>query len=64
MPSSDLVAFLNHRIDALEDANAEYRAREVELSTFIYELIQDDCPDDYKRIVRNAVFGEQDLSNL
>jgi hypothetical protein len=64
MPSSDLVAYLNHRIDALEDANAGYREREVELSTFIYELIQDDCPDDYKRIVRNAVFGEQDINNL
>lgn len=55
--ASDLNAFYMHRIEALEDANADLRAKEVELSTFIYELVQDDCPDDYKRVVRNAVFG-------
>lgn len=57
MPSSDLTAFLTHRIESLEEANAELREREVELSTFIFELVQDDCPEDYKRIVRQAVFG-------
>lgn len=62
--ASDLISFLNHRIEALENDNADLRAVEVQLSTFIYELIQDDCPEDYKRIVRDAVFGEQDLSNL
>lgn len=55
--ASDLNAFYMHRIEALEDANSELRAKEVELSTFIYELVQDDCPEDYKRVVRNAVFG-------
>lgn len=57
MPSSDLTAFLTHRIESLEEANAELREREVELSTFIFELVQDDCPEDYKRIVKQAVFG-------
>ena len=62
--ASDLISFLNHRIEALENDNADLRATEVQLSTFIYELIQDDCPEDYRRVVREAVFGDQDLSNL
>jgi len=57
MPSSDLTAFLTHRVESLEEANAELREREVELSTFIFELVQPDCPEDYKRVVRQAVFG-------
>lgn len=62
--ASDLNAFYQHRIASLTDEVSRLMEVEVELSTFIYELIQDDCPEDYKRIVRDAVFGDQDLSNL
>jgi len=62
--ASDLNAFYQHRITALLNEVGELQEREVELSTFIYELCLDDCPDEYKRVVRNAVFGDQDISNL
>jgi hypothetical protein len=57
-----LEEFLIHRIDALEASNAEYRANEVELTTFIYTLLEKDTPEEYKEVVRSAVFGNQDYN--
>ena len=53
---ANLVSFLTMRVKALEDAIYEEREQNVELTTFIYELCQEDCPEDYKRVVMNAVF--------
>ena len=44
-------------INALEASNAEYRANEVELTTYIYTLLERDTPEEYKEVVRTAVFG-------
>ena len=52
-----LEEFLMQRIDALEASNADYRANEVELTTYIYTLLERDTPEDYKNVVRTAVFG-------
>ena len=54
---SNLVSFLTMQIQALQDSNLEKSEENVELTTFIYELCQEDCPDDYKRVVMNAVFN-------
>ena len=56
--------FLQMRIEALEQANYEYRAKEVELTTFIYELLETDTPEEYKDVIRMHVFGEEDDSYL
>tara|TARA_R110002167_G_scaffold13384_1_gene55820 strand:+ start:3982 stop:4146 length:165 start_codon:yes stop_codon:yes gene_type:complete len=53
-----LEEFLMQRIDALEAANQEYRASEIELTTYIYTLLERDTPDEYKNVVRSAVFGQ------
>ena len=45
------------QIQALQDSNLEKSEENIELTTFIYELCQEDCPDDYKRVVMNAVFN-------
>ena len=55
----DLVSYLNFRIEALESANLELRNKEVELTTYLFELLEEDCPEDYKRIIRSEIF-EQD----
>jgi hypothetical protein len=45
----DLVSYLNFRIEALESANLELRNKEVELTTYLFELLEEDCPEDYKK---------------
>ncbi len=52
-----LEEFLMQRIDALEQSNADYRANEIELTTFIYTLLEKDTPEEYKEVVRSQVFG-------
>ena len=54
-----LEEYLIHRIEALEASNAEYRANEIELTTYIYTLLEKDTPEEYKAVVRSAVFGSQ-----
>jgi hypothetical protein len=54
---NDLISYLNARIYALEEANFLLRERESELTTYIYELIDKDCPEDYKRVIKNEVFN-------
>jgi hypothetical protein len=54
--------FLMLRIQSLEDANSELRANEVELTTFIYTLLDRDTPQEYKDVVRAAVFGNGDIN--
>ena len=54
-----LEEFLMQRIDALEAANQEYRSSEIELTTFIYTLLEKDTPEEYKQVVRSAVFGQE-----
>ena len=48
--------FLMLRIQSLEDANAELRANEVELTTFIYTLLDRDTPQEYKDLNRNYLW--------
>ena len=46
-----LEEFLMQRIDALEASNADYRANEIELTTYIYTLLERDTPEEYKEVV-------------
>lgn len=49
--------FLQQRIKALENANVVLREREVELTGFIYELIDRDTPQEYREVIRQIVFN-------
>ena len=51
--------FYKARIEALENANKELRDRETELTGYIFDLISSDCPQDYKRVIRNEVFNKK-----
>ena len=55
-----LEEFLMQRIDALEMSNSEFRRNEIELTTFIYTLLEKDTPEEYNDVVRSAVFGSQE----
>tara|TARA_R110002020_G_scaffold148713_1_gene324723 strand:+ start:2209 stop:2376 length:168 start_codon:yes stop_codon:yes gene_type:complete len=54
-----LVDFYRQRIEALENANAELRARQIELTEFIYTLVDEDTPKEYKEVVRAEVFFKE-----
>lgn len=54
----DLVSYLNFRIEALENANLELRNKEVELTTYLFEILEKDCPEDYKRVIRSEIFDQ------
>ena len=45
------------KIAVLEDANLELREKEVMLINYIYDLTQEDCPKDYKRVIQKQVFN-------
>lgn len=54
-----LMNYLYARISALERANEELREREDELTAYIFDLISEDCPEDYKRVIKNEVFNKK-----
>lgn len=51
----DLLDFKNSRIDALQDKVFEQEKKIAILETYIFELTDESCPDDYKRIIKNEL---------
>ncbi len=56
---NDLTNYLYARIEALENANKELRDRETELTGYIFDLVSNDCPEDYRRVIKNEVFNKK-----
>ncbi len=50
--------FYRMRIMALEDANQELREREIKLVGFIFDLLDEDTPEDYKNVIREEVLKD------
>jgi len=46
------------RILALEDANQELREKEVKLVGFIFDLLDEETPEDYKNVIREEVLND------
>jgi cell division protein FtsB len=46
------------RIMALEDANQELREREIKLVGFIFDLMDEDMPEDYKNVIREELLND------
>ena len=46
------------RIVALEDANQELRENEIKLVGFIFDLLDEDLPEDYKNVIREEILNE------
>ena len=50
--------FYRMRILALEDANQELREREIKLVGFIFDLLDEDTPEDYKNVIREELLND------
>ena len=51
----DLVDFKNAQIKALQGSNAQQEATIATLETWIFELTDDKCPSDYKKVIRTEL---------
>jgi hypothetical protein len=51
----DVIDFQNARITALMNEVDRLRRREQELSQYILELCDSDCPTEYKRVVKKEI---------
>ena len=51
----DLVDFKNYQIEALQTKVSEQDRQISTLETYIFELIDKDCPEEYKGIVKNEL---------
>jgi len=51
----DLVDFKNYQIEALQSKVFEQERKLSILETYIFELIDKDCPEEYKVIVKNEL---------
>jgi hypothetical protein len=49
----DLVEFKNAQIGALQQELAKSRERNIQLETWVFELCDRDCPDEYKEVIIN-----------
>ncbi len=56
----DLVSFKNAQIEALQDLVAEQDKTIMQLETFIFELTDKDSPEEYKQVIRNEVFSNNE----
>ena len=52
-----MITFKNAQIEALQNALAEQDKTIMQLETYIFELTDKDSPEEYKRVIRNEVFG-------
>ncbi len=51
----DLLDFKNHRIEALQSKMFDLEQKIGILETYIFELTDKDCPEEYKKIVKNQL---------
>ena len=56
---SEITNYYKARIEALENANKELRDENTELTGYIFDLVSNDCPEDYKRVIKNEVFNKK-----
>jgi len=50
--------FYRMRIMALEDANQELREKEIRLVGFIFDLLDEETPEDYKNVIREELLND------
>lgn len=57
----DLFSYYVKKIQGLMDEIAVLKKRIVELETYVFELIDKDCPEEYKHVVKTEVFKEEEV---
>jgi len=56
--SHNLLSYKEARIAALLDEVNRLNLENEKLTTFIFELCDKDCPDEYKKVVQSDVFQQ------
>ena len=56
--SHDLLSYKEARIEALLNSIEELELMNDKLTTYVFELCDKDCPEDYKRVVKVDVFQQ------
>lgn len=56
--SNNLISYKEARIEALLRKVEELEVKNEKLTTYIFELCDKDCPEDYKRVVQRDVFQQ------
>jgi hypothetical protein len=56
--SHNLLSYKEARIAALLDEVNRLKLENEKLTTFIFELCDKDCPDEYKKVVQSDVFQQ------
>jgi len=54
--SHDLLTYKEARIEALLNENKKLQLENEKLTTYIFELCDKSCPEDYKQVVQSDVF--------
>lgn len=54
---NDLITFKNAQISALQNLVADQDKYIMQLETYVFELTDQDSPEEYKSVIRNEVFG-------
>lgn len=54
----DLIDYKNQRIEALQKEVCKLNKKIGHLETYIFEVTDKDCPEEYKKLVRKEVFYE------
>ena len=54
----DLSSYFTMRITALMSKNAEQQKEIDRLRTFLFEICDPECPDEYKNVVRKEIVTE------
>ena len=49
---NDLIVFKNAQIERLQKKVAELEKEKTQLCTWIFEVCDEDCPEEYKQVVR------------
>lgn len=56
--SHDLLSYKEARIEALLNRIEELELKNEKLTTYVFELCDKDCPEEYKRVVQSDVFQQ------
>ncbi len=55
----DLLNYKEQRIVALTEENKNLNLEVEKLTTYLFEVLDKDCPKDYKRIIVKEIFGKK-----
>jgi hypothetical protein len=59
----DLTNYYRARIEAMSKEIERLNVREMQLTTFVFELLDKDCPQAYKDVIKGEIYKMQENDN-